>query len=478
MKFPQRAIAAVLILLGLPAAVFSQDKPASNALGRLALVSEDKLALNSEGKFALRIEDKLVLTLDESIRLALQQNPFYLAEKAKEAGASAGVREAVSGFFPSLNAQGTDILDKKVFSITFPSFFPGMAPQTIKMDFTRTYQLSLNFGLPLYAGGRLMSGFRTANYNLESTRESIRQTKQETVFNVKKAFYGYLLAGKFVEVSEEALSLAEKHRQNVQRLYDVGMASKFDLLRSKVAAANLKPQVIRARNGLNMADLGLKILLGLDLKQTIEVKGELSYKAVEADADADVAKALTMRPDISQLNYQKLMASEMLKMARAAYLPTLAVGGQYNYWSNTLNLGRKNWDSYYTFTLVLNVPIFNGFVNQAKVGAAEAVLKQLELTQKGFLEKVKFDVQSAILDLRQARESLQSQEKNVEQAVESVRIAELNFQEGLATNLDVSSVRVALSEARTNYTQALFDYAVALAALEKAVGQNQDSYER
>jgi outer membrane protein TolC len=470
MKFPQRAIAAVLILLGLPAAVFSQDKPPSNALGRLALVSQDKLTHESAGK--------LVLTLDESIRLALQQNPFYLAEKAKEAGASAGVREAVSGFFPSLNAQGTDILDKKVFSITFPSFFPGMAPQTIKMDFTRTYQLSLNFGLPLYAGGRLMSGFRTANYNLESTRESIRQTKQETVFNVKKAFYGYLLAGKFVEVSEEALSLAEKHRQNVQRLYDVGMASKFDLLRSEVAAANLKPQVIRARNGLNMADLGLKTLLGLDLKQTIEVKGELSYKAVEADADADVAKALTMRPEISQLNYQKLMASEMLKMARAAYLPTLAVGGQYNYWSNTLNLGRKNWDSYYTFTLVLNVPIFNGFVNQAKVGAAEAVLKQLELTQKGFLEKVKFDVQSAILDLRQARESLQSQEKNVEQAVESVRIAELNFQEGLATNLDVSSVRVALSEARTNYTQALFDYAVALAALEKAVGQNQDSYER
>ena len=69
-------------------------------------------------------------------------------------------------------------------------------------------------------------------------------------------------------------------------------------------------------------------------------------------------------------------------------------------------------------------------------------------------------------------------EKNVEEAVESVHIAELNFREGMATNLDVSSVRVALSEARTNYTQALFDYAVALAALEKAVGLGGDSPER
>ncbi len=210
------------------------------------------------------------------------------------------------------------------------------------------------------------------------------------------------------------------------------------------------------------------------MKQAIEIQGELSYKAVEADTDTNVAKALTMRPELSQLNYQKLMASEMLKMARAAYLPTLAVGGQYNYWSNALKLGGAGWDSYYTFSLVLNVPIFNGFVHQAKAAEAEAVLKQLEFTQKGLQAKVRLDVHTAILDLAQARESLQSLEKNVEEAVESVRIAELNFQEGLATNLDVSSVRVALSEARTNYTQALFDYAVALAALEKAVGLSGD----
>lgn len=419
-------------------------------------------------------QEKITLTLEDSVKLALEQNPFYLAEKAKEDQASYMVREAVSSFFPALNAQGIHILDKKVMTIDMPSFVPGMPPQKIKLDFTRNYQFSLSFSLPLSAGGRLVSGYKQANYNLMSTKEAIRQSMQETVFNVKKAFYGYLLAKKFVEVSEEAVGLADKHWKNVKSLYDVGMASKFDLLRSEVQVANLKPQLIRAKNGLSTAELGLKTLLGLDLKQPIEVKGELSYKEFEANADAGVAKALANRPEMNQLKFQQQMAHEMLKMARGAYLPTLAIGGAYNYWGNRFKFTKDSWESYYSVNLVLDIPLFNGFVNSAKVGESKAMLKQLDYSRKGLSEMVKFEVQEAVLSLQQAKESLLSQEKNVEQAQEAVRIADLNYGEGLATNLDVSFAQMALTQAKTNYSQALYDYALALAQLEKAVGAGGD----
>jgi len=418
-------------------------------------------------------QEKLSLTLEDSLQLALRQNPFYQAEKAREEQASAMVREAFANFLPSINAQGTYILDKKVMSILMPSLF-GMPAQKIKLDFTRDYQLALTMSVPLYAGGRIMSGYKQANFNLQATQEAIRQSMQDTVFNVKKAFYGYLLARKFVDVAQEAVDLAEKHLKNVRSLYEVGMASRFDLLRSEVQASNLKPQLIRARNGLNTAELGLKTLLGLDLKQQIEVKGELSYQAFEADMDANVSQALASRPELVQLNYQKQMAAEMVKMARAAYIPTLAVGGQYNFWGNDLKFGQDSWESYYSFNLVLNVPLFNGFVNSAKLGESKAMLKQLEFSQKGLAEMVKFEVHDSVLSLQQARESLLSQEKNVEQAQEAVRIAELNYKEGLATNLDVSAAHVALSQARTNHSQALFDCALALAQLEKAIGAGRD----
>jgi len=419
-------------------------------------------------------QEKITLTLEDSLKLALRQNPFYLAEKAKEDQASAMVREAFASFLPSLTAQGTHILDKKVMTIEMPSLF-GMPAQKFKLDFTRDYQLALSFSVPLYAGGRIQSGYKQANLNLEATREAIRQSMQDTVFNVKKAFYGYLLALKFVDVAQEAVDLAEKHLKNVNSLFEVGMASRFDLLRSEVQASNLKPHLIRARNGLNTAELGLKTLLGLDLKQPVAVKGELSYQAFEADTDANVSQALTSRPELVQLNYQKQMAAEMVKMARAAYVPTLAVGGQYNYWGNQFNFKKDNWESYYSINLVLNVPIFNGFVNAAKLGESKAMLKQLDYSQKGFTEMVKFEVHDAILNLGQAKESLFSQEKNVEQAQEAVRIAELNYKEGLATNLDVSAAHVALSQARTNHSQALFDYALALAQLEKAIGAGREA---
>jgi outer membrane protein TolC len=415
-------------------------------------------------------EEKLVLTLEDCLNLALSQNPYYLGVKEKEEGAKAVVREAASRFFPTLDATGSDILDKKVFVLEFPSFIPGQPSQRIAMDFTKTYQFSLSFSLPLFTGGRLISGFKQANYNLQSTQESIRQSRQDTIFNVKKAFYGYLLAQKFAEVAEEAVGLAEKHYANVKNLYDAGMASRFDLLRSEVQVANLKPQLIRAKNSLSVAELGLKTLLGVDLSQPIELKGEMSFKPFEGELDEMVNKAVANRPEISQLNYQRQIAGEMLKMARAENLPTLAIGGAYNYWSNFLNFKKNNWESYYSVNLVLTLPIFSGFSNSAKIAQTKSLIKEIEFSQKGLIDMVKFEVNQAFLNLKQAKESLLSQEKNVDEAQESVRIAELNFSEGLATTLDVSSAQVALSQAKTNYSQALYDYVVSLAQLEKAMG--------
>ncbi len=421
---------------------------------------------------AVSAQETLVLTLEDSVRLALAQNPFHQASQQKVQAARSLVNEAAAGFFPTLNGQGLYTLDEKLFVLEFPSFIPGQPAQRISVDFTKDYQFSLSFALPLFTGGRLVSGFKQARYNLDAAQEAVKQSRQDTIFNVKKAFYGYLLATKFVAVSEEAVALADKHYANVKNLYDVGMASKFDLLRSEVQVANLKPQLIRARNGLRASELGLKTLLGLDLARSVEIRGELTAQAVECDAAASEAQALAARPELAQLQFQSRMAGEMVKMARASALPILAIGGNYNFWADQFSFRRGTWQSYYSINLVLTVPIFNGFSVQAQVGQSKALLKELEWNRKGLAEMVKYEVQEALLNFQQAKESLLSQEKNVEQAQESVRIAELNFSEGLATSLDVSSAQVALAQARTNYAQAQYDYVVSLAQLDKAKGSD------
>ncbi len=415
-------------------------------------------------------EEKLVLTLEKSIDLALSQNPSYLASQERVNAASSRVRQAASQFFPSLDAIGQDNLDRKAFSIDFPSMIPGGRSQRVTVDFTKNYQLSFNLSVPLYTGGRLSAGFRQARYGLMASQESVRQTNQQTVFSAKQAFFNYLVAREYVKVAEEALSLAEKTLKNVRNMFEVGVASRLDLLRAEVSASNLKPPVIQARNAVKIAEAGLKTVLGIDVSRPVEVVGELSYRPVEVDPAASLTAALSRRPELSLVNYQKLIAEETRKMAVAGGLPTVAVSGNYNYWGDYLKFKSGIWESYYSFNLIVNVPIFKGFQTSAQVAEAKAAIREIEQTRKGLTDAIKFEVEAAVLNLSQARESLLSQEKNIEQALEGLRVAELNYGEGLATILDVDAARIALSEARTNRRRAVYEYEIALAMLDKATG--------
>jgi len=415
-------------------------------------------------------QEKITLTLEKCIDLALSQNPFYLASQERTDAAQARVRQAAAQFFPSLNLQGQQNLSEKVFVLEFPSFIPGGRPTRMAIDFTRDYQVSLNFTLPLFTGGRLTSGYRSAKLGYMSTQESARQTTNETVLNVKRGYYNYLLAKQLVGVTEEALSLAEKTLQNVKNMFDVGVSSRLDLLRVEVRAANLKPPVIQARNNVAVAELSLKTLLGLDVAQPIEVVGEMTYSPVNINLEESLAKALQNRPELSQVQYQKDIAAEMIKIARADYLPTIAISGSYSTWADRFVFTKNTWQDFYSFNLVLSIPLFNGLQTPAKVAESKALIREIEFAEKGLVNNIKFEVQASYLTMINAQEALLSQEKNIDAAQESVRVAELNYSEGLITITDLGAAQVALSEARINYLRAIYEYDVSLAQLEKATG--------
>ncbi len=422
-------------------------------------------------------QERLTLTLEKSVRIALTQNPYHLATEERVDAAYSRLREAASGFLPSLNAQGQHTLDEKSMELEFPSFIPGEPPQRVEIDFTRDYQFSMSLSLPIFTGGRLTSGFKQAKYNLESTKEAVRQSKYVTVFNTKRAFYGHLLAKEFVSVAEEAVRVAEENLENVKNMYEVGMASKMDLLRSEVRLTNMQPEVIAAKNNLRISELNLKTMLGMDFSQSVEIEGALSYEALEPDLEECITTALAQRPEVRQFDFQRKMAGESLKFSRAGYLPTLAVSGSYSFWADKLNFRKDNWSSFYTVNLVLNIPIFNGFKESAQIAQSKAMIREIELNQKALQDAVEFEVRQAVLMLKEAKETLLSQEKNTEQAQESLRITQLNYSEGMATTLDVISAEAAYSQAQVNYSQALYNYVVAVAELDRAMGVGYEDYD-
>jgi outer membrane protein TolC len=216
--------------------------------------------------------------------------------------------------------------------------------------------------------------------------------------------------------------------------------------------------------------LNLKTLLGMDISTPIEIEGNLSYEPIEPDMEKSIGMAIQNRPEILQLEYQKKIAEEMWKMARAERLPTLSISGSFNFWAERLAMTGDTWQDYYNINLVLTLPIFNGFGPAARQAQAKTAVREIDLNLKGLKDGVKFEVSQAILKIEEARESLLSQEKNVEQAEESLRIANLNYTEGMITVLDVSAAQTALTQARVNYSQGVYDFFVAVADFERSLG--------
>ena len=249
-------------------------------------------------------QERITLTLDKSVRLAVTQNPYHLATEERVDAAYSRLREATSGFLPSLNAQGQRTLVEKSMVLEFPSMIPGESPQEVELDFTRDYQFSMSLSIPLYTGGRLTSSYKQAKYNLESSKEAVRQSKHLTVFNTKRAFFGHLLAREFVSVAEEAVRVAEENLENVKNMYEVGMASKMDLLRSEVRLTNMQPEIIAAKNSLRISELNLKMVLGMDLSHPVQIEGVLSYEPFDPDLEACIDTALALRPVVKLFDFQ------------------------------------------------------------------------------------------------------------------------------------------------------------------------------
>ena len=112
----------------------------------------------------------------------------------------------------------------------------------------------------------------------------------------------------------------------------------------------------------------------------------------------------------------------------------------------------------------------NGMLARGKVSQARARREQAALDSSDARRSIELEVRQAYSDYLQALELLEAQKKTVEQAEESLRLAGARFSAGTGTQLDVLSAQTALTEARSNEIQALYDYNVAVATLERATG--------
>ncbi len=409
------------------------------------------------------------LSINESIRIALEQNPNIKLAGEKINDAQQKVYQAYGSALPSVSLQGTRIMDEKVQVIQNPFALPG-APATLELDFTMDYQYDVRVSQPLFTGGKIALGTLMARKGLNLVQSQYAQERNNLAFNVIQSYLGMLISKEFLAVAEESYNTAKEFYEISKLLYAQGMISKLDLLQTEVQAANLLPQKTQAENSVTIAAAGLKMLLGFDSSTEIVLTDKMSYNPGQYELVQLQAKALQNRTELKQMDISKSLSSLNLNMARSDFLPMVALSYSYSKSGNDLDI-YSDWDDSYMVAVGFSYDLFKGGTRYSKVRQAKIAERQVKYGYDALNDAVLFDVEQTYLRLVEAEKNILSQEKTVGQAEEAARLAKIQFREGTITSLQANQVTINLTAAKANYLQALFNYTLAEASIKKATGE-------
>jgi outer membrane protein len=420
----------------------------------------------------------LVLTLEKALAMALEQNRDVLIAARERTKADAQENEAIAGALPQITVSGnyTRNIKKPVLFIPPNSpINPSNTVQKFELGSDNAYTLGASLSQPLFSK-KVGVALDIANLYGDYADKAVLATEQDVIRQVKRAFYGILLARKLVDANRQGYDVVRANFDNVQSQYRHGSAAEFDLLRAEVQLANTEPLLISAENALALATNALKNLLAIPLDRDVVVQGEFAFEDIpRATLDAARENALTANPTIAGLLLQESLLEKNISIVRAAYFPTLNLTGSYQWQTqdNSFQFKNYNWANSLNFGLQLSYTLFDGFATGARAQQAMVDKEKVHFTRLKAEEGLKIQIQSAELRMIEARKRIGAQEKSLTQAEKAVGIAQTRYKSGVGTQLELLDTQVAMTRAQTNYAQAIYDYLIAMADWQYAVGQKQ-----
>jgi outer membrane protein TolC len=292
---------------------------------------------------------------------------------------------------------------------------------------------------------------------------------------VRVRFYTVLVNREKITVQEQNVELLRRQLQDVKNRFEAGTVSNFEVLRAEVALANAQPALITARNDYRIAIEELRRSLGFvtatepNVTKTPEFLGTLEFKPASFELRSALATARAQRPDLLRLGKLESAAQEGVFARRANYYPTVAAFGSYGWQQSVVPSPKSSVDGW-TVGLQSQWNIFDGRATAGRVAQARSLLEQTKLTLAETQLAVDVDVRRAISIFQQSTELAEASKKVIEQAEESLRLANARFGAGTATQLDVLQAQTDLTTARLNQLQAYYSYNVSVASTRRAMG--------
>lgn len=433
-------------------------KKAKNVLALTAALS----VLCSQSVFAATLE----LDLEETIQRALLTNPSVkIAEyNRKAAKADYSAAKGARGISISLSHDSSrgGYADYARRSVN------GGTPIWTK-SIGNSHSNSITASLPIFTGGELQGQIGQAKANYRSMLSAEEQAYNEMKETATTGYFNMLNATNMKALRQESVDRLQAHLDNVIAQYNVGIVARADVLRSEVELANAQQNYITASNEYDVAEATLNNIIGTPLGTTLLLKDRLQYEPYENDMAYCLAYSEQHRPELKQAEYAIDSAEAALVVARSGHMPKVYANASNNWGGNGSDWpgdDEENW----SVGVTASMNVFDSGVTWSKIHAAQENLAKAKESQRQIKDNVELEVRTDYLNLREAEKRITTTQVAVASAEEDYHIAVVRYQAGVGTNIDVMDAQEALTQAKTNYYQALYNYNTSKAALNTSMG--------
>ena len=412
------------------------------------------LILSVSHSIVFAASSSLILNLEKSIQIALENNIGYKITGSMVDVSQAQIDEAEGAKKLNIKLRGgylqmSETLDEEdIAAGDFSNLFSiGQGAPIVSIQASKI----------LYSGGQLNAFVDQAEANKQISLNELEQEKQEIIYKVTQAYYQILQAEGLKKVSSQAVKQMQAHLETSEALLKEGMIAPLELNRIKSQLSNLEHNLIKAENGFELTMYNLNSIMGIVLNTELVLENNLSYEPCEIILEQALVQAIENRPEIMNIEQQRRIMENMLDVAKSSRKPQVILSGE---------SGITGWQA----AIVAEYSLLDGGVNKAKVEQAEINLAQVDQSEQQVKQLIEFEVRSAYLNMKEAEKLIKVAKEGIENSQESFRIAQVKYNEGIATNTEVIDAQSALIEAETNHLNALYDYNTARAALVKAMG--------
>lgn len=430
-------------------------KKAKNVLALTAALS----VLCSQSVFAATLE----LDLEETIQRALLTNPSVkIAEYNRKA--------AKADYSAAKSARGISI------SLSHSTGRNGYADPQYNQQLNiwtkgigNSHSNSITASLPIFTGGELQGQIGQAKANYRSMLSAEEQAYNEMKETATTGYFNMLNATNMKALRQESVDRLQAHLDNVIAQYNVGIVARADVLRSEVELANAQQNYITASNEYDVAEATLNNIIGTPLGTTLLLKDRLQYEPYENDMAYCLAYSEQHRPELKQAEYAIDSAEAALVVARSGHMPKVYANASNNWGGNGSDWPGDD-DENWSVGVTASMNVFDSGVTWSKIHAAQENLAKAKESQRQIKDNVELEVRTDYLNLREAEKRITTTQVAVASAEEDYHIAVVRYQAGVGTNIDVMDAQEALTQAKTNYYQALYNYNTSKAALNTSMG--------